>query len=39
LRGTDKIGLAVGAILGRRKVAKHFRIAITDGSLSFMRSS
>jgi len=37
LRGADKIGLAVGALLGRRKVAKHFRIAITDTSLSFTR--
>ncbi len=37
LRGADKIGLAVGALLGRRKVAKHFRITITDDSLSFTR--
>jgi transposase len=37
LRGADKIGLAVGALLGRRKVAKHFRIAITDDQLSFSR--
>jgi hypothetical protein len=37
LRGADKIGLAVGALLGRRKVAKHFRITITDDQLSFTR--
>ena len=37
LRGADKIGLAVGALIGRRKVAKHFRITITDDSLSFAR--
>jgi transposase len=37
LRGADNIGLAVGALIGRRKVAKHFRIAITDDALSFMR--
>jgi hypothetical protein len=37
LRGADKIGLAVGALLGRRKVAKHFRITITDDTLSFTR--
>jgi len=37
LRGADKIGLAVGALLGRRKVAKHFRIAITDDQLNFTR--
>jgi DDE family transposase len=37
LRGADKIGLKVGALLGRRKVAKHFRIAIADDALSFTR--
>jgi hypothetical protein len=37
LRGADKIGLAVGALLGRRKVAKHFRITITNNALSFTR--
>jgi hypothetical protein len=37
LRGADKIGLAVGAVIGRRKVGKHFRITITDNSLSFTR--
>jgi len=37
LRGADKIGLAVGALLGCRKVAKHFRLAITDAALSFTR--
>ena len=39
LRGADKIGLAVGALIGRRKVAKHFRIAITDDALSFTRDN
>jgi hypothetical protein len=33
----DKIGLAVGALLGRRKVAKHFRITIANDALSFTR--
>jgi hypothetical protein len=28
LRGADKIDLTVGALLGRRKVAKHFRILV-----------
>jgi hypothetical protein len=37
LRGADRIGLAVGAVLGRRKVAKHFRITITDTDLRFAR--
>jgi Transposase DDE domain len=37
LTGADKIGQAVGAVLGRRKVAKHFQIAITDNDLRFTR--
>jgi hypothetical protein len=37
LRGAAKIGLAVGALIGRRKVGKHFRITITDETLSFTR--
>lgn len=39
LRGADKIGQAVGAVLGRRKVAKHFQIAITDHDLRFSRDT
>src|SRR5712691_10431386 len=39
LRGADKIGLAVGAVLGRRKVGKHFQIAITDHDLRFTRDT
>jgi Transposase DDE domain len=37
LRGADEIGLAVGKVIGRRKVAKHFDLTITDHSLSFTR--
>src|SRR6516162_2038498 len=37
LRGADEIGLAVGKVIGRRKVGKHFDITITDHSLSFTR--
>jgi Transposase DDE domain len=37
LRGADKIGRAVGAVLGRRKVAKHFQLTITDHDLQFTR--
>jgi Transposase DDE domain len=37
LRGADTIGRAVGGLLGRRKVAKHFRVTITDNALSFVR--
>ena len=37
LRGADKIGLAVGAVLGRCKVAKHFQVTITEDDLSFGR--
>jgi Transposase DDE domain len=38
LRGAAKIGQAVGAVLGRRKVAKHFDVIITPESLSFSRN-
>jgi hypothetical protein len=37
LRGKDKIGLAVGAVLDRRKMGKHFRLAIADNAFSFER--
>jgi Transposase DDE domain len=37
LRRADEIGLAVGKVVGRRKVGKHFDITITDHSLSFTR--
>ena len=37
LRGADQIGLAVGAVMGRRKMAKHFKIDITDSDLDFSR--
>jgi len=38
LRGGEKIGLRVGRILNRYKVAKHFDIEITDHSFTFTRS-
>jgi Transposase DDE domain len=37
LHGADQIGLAVGKVIGRRKVAKHFDITITDDTLSVTR--
>jgi hypothetical protein len=37
LRGADEIGLAVGKVIDRRKVAKHFDLTITNNSLSFTR--
>jgi hypothetical protein len=37
LRGRDQIALKVGAVLGRRKVAKHFCLTITDHALTFAR--
>jgi transposase len=39
LRGADKIGLAVGAVLGSHKVAKHFQVTISDTELSFQRDA
>src|SRR5512147_875975 len=37
LAGAAAIGQAVGAVLGRRKVAKHFRITVSDNDLAFAR--
>jgi len=37
LRGAARIGLAVGAVMARRKMAKHFQITITDIDLSVVR--
>jgi Transposase DDE domain len=39
LRGKDKIALRVGAVLARRKVAKHFELIITDTSFAFTRNT
>ncbi len=37
LRGAGAIGTALGAILGKHKVAKHFTITIADDAFSFAR--
>jgi hypothetical protein len=37
LRGAAEIGRAVGAAIGKRKMAKHFEIAITDTTFGFTR--
>lgn len=37
LHGADKIGLRVGKVLGRHKMAKHFHLEITDTMLSITR--
>jgi transposase len=37
LVGKDKIGVAVGKVVNRYKVSKHFELVITDNSLSFSR--
>jgi len=37
LRGKDKIALAVGKVINKKKVAKHFTVDITDESLSWQR--
>src|SRR5512147_789349 len=39
LRGRDKIALRVGAVLGRRKVAKHFKLTVTEETLGFVRDA
>ncbi len=38
LLGADKIGLKAGAVVGKRKMAKHFELAIADTSFSFARN-
>jgi Transposase DDE domain len=38
LRGQARIGQAVGAVIDRRKVGKHFTIAITDADFTFSRN-
>jgi transposase len=37
LRGKEKIGIAVGKVLGRYKMAKHFELTIEDQSLAYAR--
>jgi transposase len=37
LKSAADIGMAVGAVLNRRKMAKHFVVEIADGSLSWQR--
>jgi hypothetical protein len=39
LRGQGAIALKAGAVLGRRKVAKHFSLTITDEALTFARDA
>ncbi len=37
LRGQDEIGLRVGAVIGKYKMAKHFTLTITDTDFVFAR--
>ncbi len=37
LSGADAIGVAVGKVIGKHKMAKHFHLTITDTSLSVQR--
>ncbi len=37
LRGADKIALKVGAVIDRRRMAKHFDLAITETGLAWSR--
>lgn len=39
LRGAGAIGKAVGAVMGKRKMAKHFELAITDEAFRFTRKT
>jgi hypothetical protein len=39
LTGADRIGLRVGPLLGKYKMAKHFEVTITDTTLTVTRNS
>lgn len=39
LRGATQIALAVGAVINKRKVGKHFAVEITDTAFSFARKT
>src|SRR6201987_4894347 len=39
LRGAAAIGQAIGAVLGRRHMAKHFQISIADETFSFAQNT
>jgi hypothetical protein len=39
LHGAAEIGKAVGAVIGKRKMAKHFELTITDETFSFTRKA
>ena len=39
LKGQDKIGVAVGRVINRYKMAKHFTLTITDTTLTFTRKT
>ncbi len=39
LHGAAEIGKAVGAVLGKRKMAKHFELTITDTAFGFTRKA
>ncbi len=39
LHGAAEIGKAVGAVMGRRKMAKHFELTIEDAAFSFSRKA
>ncbi|MGH3591974.1 MAG: IS1634 family transposase, partial [Pseudonocardiaceae bacterium] len=39
LGGADKIGVRVGKVIGRHKMAKHFTVNITDDSISWERNA
>jgi len=39
LAGADKIGVRVGKVVGRHKMAKHFAVTITDTTISWERDA
>jgi len=39
LHGADAIGIAVGKVIGRHKMAKHLTVTITDDALTYTRNT
>ncbi len=39
LKGKDRIGLRVGKVIGKRKMAKHFRLEIAEEGFSYRRDN
>ncbi|MGH9047946.1 MAG: hypothetical protein ACRDVW_11650 [Acidimicrobiales bacterium] len=39
LRGAEKIGIKVGKVVNKKKMAKHFELSVTDDAFSYVRKT